>query len=149
MKRMHIHIGVKDLDEGVKFYSALFNTEPAKLKSDYAKWMLDDPRINFAISTNVLETGVNHLGLQVDEEHEMQDIRDRIQAAGIPTFSEGETTCCYAESDKSWVRDPAGVPWEAYRTMADANVFFDASQTTAEEIDPSSNKPSSGCCVPG
>ena len=124
MKRMHVHIGVERLDQSIKFYSALFDAAPAKIKTDYAKWMLDDPRLNFAISTRAGATGVNHLGLQVDEEAEMEELRERLQRADMSVLAEVETVCCYARSDKSWVTDPSGVAWETYRTMADARAYY-------------------------
>jgi catechol 2,3-dioxygenase-like lactoylglutathione lyase family enzyme len=123
MKRMHIHVGVKNLDESVRFYNALFGAEPAKLKPDYAKWMLDDPRLNFAISTRSARTGLDHLGLQVDDADELNALRDHMSAANIATHSNGETTCCYAKSEKSWVEDPNGIAWEAYHTMQDAQIY--------------------------
>lgn len=123
MKRMHIHIGVENLQQSITFYSALFGAEPMKTKTDYAKWMLDDPRINFAISTRIAKVGVDHLGLQVDEESELQELRERLKSADMSIFGEGETVCCYAHSDKSWVEDPSGISWEAYKTMADAKLF--------------------------
>src|SRR5690554_3433279 len=123
MKRMHIHVGVDNIDQAVSFYSALFGAQPDKLKPDYAKWMLDDPRINFAISTRSGKTGLDHLGIQVDDEAELSELRKRISQAEIDVFDEGETVCCYAESDKSWVQDPAGIAWEAYQTMGDAQLF--------------------------
>ncbi len=123
MKTLHIHIGVEQLDEAIQFYSKLFGAEPVKRKPDYAKWMLDDPRINLAISTRASTKGVNHLGIQVDEEQELNDIRQLFKAKNLPVTQEGETLCCYAKSDKSWVLDPAGIPWEVYRTMEDAEVF--------------------------
>ena len=123
MKTLHIHIGVEQLDEAIQFYSKLFGAEPVKRKPDYAKWMLDDPRINLAISTRASTKGVNHLGIQVDEEQELNDIRQLFKAKNLPVTKEGETQCCYAKSDKSWVLDPAGIPWEVYRTMEDAEVF--------------------------
>ncbi len=116
MKRMHIHVGVDNLEQSIGFYSALFGADPVKTKSDYAKWMLDDPRINFAISTKV-EKGVDHLGLQVDDDSELQVLRKRLKNAELSLFDEGETTCCYARSDKSWVKDPSDIAWEAYKTM--------------------------------
>ena len=122
MNRMHIHVGVDDLDQGIAFYSALFGAEPSKVKEDYAKWMLEDPRINFAISTHV-KNGVDHLGLQVDSAEELAAVRARIEAADMTTFDEGETVCCYARAEKTWVKDTAGVPWEAYHTMEDAELF--------------------------
>ncbi|WP_419757532.1 ArsI/CadI family heavy metal resistance metalloenzyme [Acidisoma sp.] len=126
MKRLHVHVGVKDLSDSVRFYSALFGAEPVKLKSDYAKWMLDDPRVNFAISTRAERTGVDHMGIQVDDEEELATLRERMSQANISTHSDGETTCCYARSEKSWVEDPSGVAWEAYHTMADAQVYHGA-----------------------
>ncbi len=135
MKRLHIHVGVENLDQSVRFYSALFGTEPIKQKPDYAKWMLDNPHVNFAISTRA-ETGVNHLGIQVDEESELSELRERMKKADLAVVDEGETVCCYARSEKSWVHDPAGIPWETYRTMEDAEIFKAA-------------KPQdSGCCAP-
>ena len=124
MKRMHIHIGVEHLDQGIKFYSALFDQAPDKTKTDYAKWMLEDPRLNFAISTRAGNTGVNHLGLQVDDEKELEDLREQLKRADMSLFDEGETVCCYARSDKSWVADPAGVAWETYRVMGDAQAYM-------------------------
>lgn len=125
MKRFHIHIGVDRLDEAIRFYSALFGAEPVKVKSDYAKWMLDDPRVNFAISTRAKRTGVDHLGIQVEEESELDELRRRVESADMKVLEQGATTCCYAKSDKSWVQDPVGIPWEAYRTMEDAQFFSD------------------------
>lgn len=136
MKRLHIHIGVNNIEEGIRFYTALFNAEPAKIKADYAKWMLDDPRLNFAISTRT-KTGVDHLGIQVDEAHELEALRERLKAADMSTFDEGETVCCYARSDKSWITDPAGVAWEAYNTMEDVQLFSEK-----ESLHESS------CCTP-
>ena len=138
MKRFHIHVGVKDLTKSVQFYSTLFGQEPAKLKNDYAKWMLEDPRINFAISTLGSEKGVDHLGIQVDENSELEEITLRLKKADLDLYNEGETTCCYAESKKAWVEDPSGIPWEAYHTMNDVEVFG--------EVKPSRNE--SACCSP-
>jgi len=123
MKRMHIHVGVENLDQAVGFYSALFGAAPSKIKSDYANWLLDDPRVNFAISTRAGKHGVDHLGLQVETEAELEDVRQRLHQADLAIFDEGETLCCYARSDKSWVADPAGIPWEAYRTMEHVQLF--------------------------
>lgn len=137
MKRMHIHVGVKDIAEGVKFYSALFGAEPSKQMTDYAKWMLDDPRLNFAISTRSGKQGVDHLGFQVDDDTELNAMREQLRAADIAMFDEGETVCCYAESDKSWLQDPAGIAWETYQNMGDAELF------SAKNTDSNS-----ACCVP-
>ncbi len=136
MKRMHIHVGVEKLDDSIKFYRALFGAEPVKIKGDYAKWMLEDPRINFAISTRA-KRGVDHLGLQVDEGHELDALRERLKKADMSLFDEGETVCCYARSNKSWVTDPADIAWEAYQTMEDVQLFSDA--TVPEEA---------ACCTP-
>lgn len=138
MKRMHIHVGVDDLDRGIRFYSALFGAEPVKIRPDYAKWMLDDPGINFAISTRAASGGVDHLGLQADGESELDELRERLARAGMAVFDEGETVCCYARSDKTWVQDPAGIPWEVYRTMAEAEVYAEAEQAAGEQA----------CCTP-
>jgi predicted enzyme related to lactoylglutathione lyase len=124
MTRLHVHVSVEDLEQSVGFYSALFGAQPTKLKSDYAKWMLDDPNVNFAISKQGNKPGVNHLGIQAESEEEMRRIRERISQTGAKAFDEGETTCCYAESDKSWVLDPGGVAWETYHTMADAQTYY-------------------------
>ena len=138
MKRLHIHIGVERLDEAIQFYNQLLGTKPVKQKPDYAKWLVDDPRINLAISTRASTNGVDHLGIQVDEDHELTNIRKQLNAGNIPATEEGETLCCYAKSDKTWIMDPSGVAWEAYRTMEDADIF----STRAPESD-------SSCCGPG
>ncbi len=123
MKRLHIHVGVEKLNDGIQFYSALFGAQPVKTKTDYAKWMLDDPRVNFAISTRASKKGVDHLGIQVEEDGELAEIRARLKSADLSIVDEGETVCCYAKSEKSWVQDPAGIAWEAYKTMEDADIF--------------------------
>ncbi len=122
MKRMHLHIGVEDLDESIRFYTALFGAAPIKTKPDYAKWLLDDPRVNFAISTRA-KKGVDHLGIQVDADTELAEVQERLKAKDIPLTDEGETICCYARSEKSWIQDPSGIAWEAYRTMEDVQLF--------------------------
>lgn len=148
MNRMHIHVGVEDLNQSIKFYSALFGAEPAKIKEDYAKWMVEDPRINFAISTRSGKKGLNHLGLQVDESSELDAIRTRLKNADMSLFDEGETVCCYAKSEKSWVEDPAGIAWEAYQTMADAQLFSQ-SEAAETKVELASLEQSSGsCCAP-
>lgn len=131
MKRMHIHVGVEHLDQSIKFYSALFGAQPSKTEVDYAKWMLDDPSLNFAISTRVEQKGVNHFGIQVEQDSELDELRERLKSADLSLFDEGETVCCYARSDKSWVEDPSGIAWEAYKTMGEAR-FFGAADEPAE-----------------
>ncbi len=146
MKRFHMHVGVKDLDQSIQFYSILFGQKPTKQKEDYAKWMLEDPRINFAISTRVGENGVDHLGIQVDEESELTEITDRLKKAELGVYGEGETTCCYAESKKAWVQDPSGIAWEAYRTMGDAEVFNEKSETDEDSSCCSPDDAENSCC---
>ena len=137
MRRMHIHVGVSNLDQAIDFYSALFGAQPAKTKSDYAKWMLEDPRMNFAISTREGPAGLNHLGLQVDDSEELTELRSRLETADMSLFDEGETLCCYARSEKTWVEDPAGIAWEAFNTMEDVQ-FFDRKE----------DSPGGACCQP-
>lgn len=136
MKRFHIHVGVKNLENSIAFYSTLFGEKPSKIKDDYAKWMLEDPKINFAISTRMLKEGVDHLGIQVEESDDLIDIKNRLKNADLGVYAEGETTCCYAESDKAWVKDPSGIAWEAYHTMNDVEIFSEL------------KKESSACCAP-
>jgi catechol 2,3-dioxygenase-like lactoylglutathione lyase family enzyme len=140
MKRFHIHVGVKDLEKSIQFYSTLFGQKPTKLKEDYAKWMIEDPRLNFAISTRVRGEGVDHLGIQVEDNSELEQITERLKNADLAIYDEGETTCCYAESKKAWVQDPTGIAWEAYKTMGDTEIF--SSKTETSEIEESQ------CCVP-
>ena len=133
MQRLHLHLGVKNLSESINFYKNLFKSEPTKLKEDYAQWVLDDPKINFAISTRVKTLGVDHLGIQVDKVEELNDIRNSLDKADISTHSDGEVTCCYAKSEKSWVNDPNGVAWEAYHTMEDAEIYRIDDTTSTKE----------------
>lgn len=144
MKRFHIHVGVKDINHSIQFYSTLFGQQPTKLKEDYAKWMLEDPKINFAISTRSKE-GVDHLGIQVEEGTELAEITERLKNADLGVYGEGQTTCCYAESNKAWVKDPSGIAWEAYQTMADAQVFSEK-PSAAACCAPKTEKAKSGCC---
>jgi catechol 2,3-dioxygenase-like lactoylglutathione lyase family enzyme len=123
MKRFHVHLHVDDLDRSIAFYARLFAAEPVRVESDYAKWMLDDPRINFAISTRSGERGVDHLGFQVDDEAELAELKARARAADMALLDEGATTCCYARSEKHWVTDPQGVAWEHFHTLGDIPVF--------------------------
>src|SRR5689334_17519666 len=114
MKRMHVHVSVEDLDKSIGFYSALFAAQPAVVKPDYAKWMLDDPRVNFAISTRGRQPGLDHLGIQVESQDELQEVYGRLRAAGGDIIEQGQTACCYAQSEKSWIDDPAGISWETF-----------------------------------
>jgi catechol 2,3-dioxygenase-like lactoylglutathione lyase family enzyme len=123
MKRLHVHVSVADLDESVRFYSTLFAAEPSVRKDDYAKWMLDDPRVNFAISRRDKVTGIRHLGIQVDTPAELSDVFGRLEHAQRPVLNEGKTTCCYAKSEKSWIEDPQGVQWETFLTVGESTVY--------------------------
>lgn len=123
MKRFHVHVHVTDLDASVRFYSTLFAAEPARREADYAKWMLDDPRINFAISSRGGPPGVDHLGFQTDDADELATLKARAQSADLAIADEGQTSCCYARSEKHWVTDPQGVAWEHFHTLADIPTF--------------------------
>jgi hypothetical protein len=123
MKRFHVHVRVKNLEESIAFYNALFNTPPFVVKSDYAKWMLDDPRVNFAISNGHQENGIEHLGFQVENRDELEEVYANMQNAKGKVFEEGECTCCYSKSQKSWITDPQGVDWEAFYTHGTATVY--------------------------
>lgn len=146
MKRFHIHVGVDNLAESVQFYSTLFGAKPSKLKEDYAKWMLEDPKINFAISTRTNTKGVDHLGIQVDESMELSELTERLKKADLKIYGEGEVTCCYAESSKAWVQDPSGIAWEAYHSMNDAEVFSEKPKTEAACCAPAPAAKKSSCC---
>ncbi|MDP2247458.1 MAG: ArsI/CadI family heavy metal resistance metalloenzyme [Nitrosomonadales bacterium] len=138
MKRMHVHISVDDLSQGIQFYNHLFGASPSVEKQDYAKWMLDDPRVSFAISQRGEKTGLNHLGIQVDDDNELDIIKERLEAADLSMLTQEGTTCCYAKSDKHWVQDPSGIAWESYRTLDTAPTF---SAPADEHTD-------SACCAP-
>jgi hypothetical protein len=123
MKRLHLHISVPAIEEAVAFYSTLFDAPPCVVKDDYAKWMLDDPRVNLAISSRARETGVDHVGMQVDSTGELAELATRLKAAGAHTFDQDATTCCYARSDKTWITDPAGVRWETFFTHGESTAY--------------------------
>lgn len=123
MKRLHVHIAVDDLTRSIDFYSTLFSAEPTVLKGDYAKWMLDDPRVNLAISQRGASAGVEHLGIQVETGDELAEVYERLRDADASVLEEGATTCCYAKSEKSWVQDPSGVAWEVFHTTGDSAVY--------------------------
>ena len=141
MKRFHVHAHVRDLEQSIAFYSKLFGAEPMRTESDYAKWMLEDPRINFAISTRGGELGVDHLGFQTDSEEELADLKERARAADMTLLDEGETTCCYARSDKYWLTDPQGIAWEQFHTLGNIPVFSEKKSGVKAE--------SSACCAAG
>ena len=125
MKRMHVHVAVEDLNRSIGFYSALFDAAPSVVRLDYAKWMLDDPRVNFAISTRGRETGLDHLGIQVESETELAEVYARLCKAGGAVIEQGNTICCYAKSEKSWIDDPAGISWETFNTTGESTVYGD------------------------
>jgi lactoylglutathione lyase len=142
MKRFHVHLHVDDLARSVAFYSRLFAAEPARIEADYAKWMLEDPRVNFAISTRGQAAGIDHLGFQVDDASELSELKARAESADMALLDEGQTTCCYSKSEKHWVTDPQGVAWEHFHTLDSIPVFsekgalVDAAAAT------------SACCAP-
>ena len=125
MKRLHVHVGVSDLDRSIFFYSTLFGAAPSVTKPDYAKWMLEDPRVNFAISSGNAHKGVEHLGIQVEDRGELGEVYARLKAADRPVLDEGQTSCCYAKSEKSWIADPDGVVWEAFHTHGETVTYGD------------------------
>lgn len=138
MKRFHVHIHVDDLAKSIGFYSKLFAAEPARVEADYAKWMLDDPRVNFAISTRGNKPGLDHLGFQVDDAAELVELRTQAQAADMALLDEGATSCCYARSEKHWITDPQGIAWEHFHTLGNIPVFNEADQPSE----------AGACCVP-
>jgi catechol-2,3-dioxygenase len=123
MKRLHVHLSVDDLAKSIQFYSTLFAAEPTVTKDDYAKWMLEDPRVNFAISKRGNEPGIRHLGIQVEDRAELADVNSRLQRAEAPILEEGATTCCYAQSEKSWIADPQGIQWETFLTTGESTTY--------------------------
>jgi hypothetical protein len=139
MKRMHIHIAVDDLNKSINFYNTLFAASPSVVKADYAKWMLDDPLVNFAISQRGAKVGLDHIGIQVDSEQELAAIKANLDQAELSTLTQQGTTCCYAKSDKHWVIDPSGIAWETYHTLDSAPTFNDSDAQTSAD---------SACCAP-
>ena len=144
MKRLHVHVGVEDLDQSVRFYSTLFGAEPSVTKPDYAKWMLEDPSVNFAISSGNAHKGIEHLGIQVESQDELREVYGRLRRADRPVLEEGATTCCYAKSEKSWIADPQGVVWETFFTNGEATDYGDSPQLGAL----SANAAEATCCAP-
>lgn len=139
MKRFHVHVNVENIDASILFYTTLFGVEPRVVKPDYAKWMLEDPQVNFAISHRDRKAGVDHLGLQAEDEAELMAIGQRLQAADAVTLAEKATTCCYAHSDKFWAEDPQGVRWESFHTHGEATTYADALKEVSA---------SAACCGP-
>jgi lactoylglutathione lyase len=138
MKRFHVHLHVQDLAQSIGFYSRLFAAEPTRVESDYAKWMLDDPRINFAISTRGAQPGIDHLGFQTDDPTELAELKARAEGADMALLDEGETTCCYARSEKHWVTDPQGIAWEHFHTLGNIPVFREGQPAAG----------AAACCTP-
>ena len=145
MKRLHVHVGVNDLDQSIQFYSTLFAAEPMVVKEDYAKWMLEDPRVNFAISAgDRAAKGIEHLGIQVETGEELKEVYGRLKSAARPVLDEGATTCCYAKSEKSWIADPQGVIWEAFHTTGESTLYGESPALTAI----SEQGRDKACCAP-
>lgn len=156
MKRMHLHVGVEDMDASIAFYSALFATEPAVRKDDYAKWMVEDPRINFAITpTSHTAKGIEHIGIQVENAEELDEVHERLKAAGRPVLEEAATSCCYAQSSKNWIADPDGIIWETFLTTGE-NVAYGnkepvktgMAQLVALETARAGDAKAGSCCAP-
>ena len=144
MMRLHVHVGVDDLGQSIGFYSTLFGAEPTVTKPDYAKWMLEDPRVNFAISSGNPHKGIEHLGIEVETPEELSEVYGRLRQADRPVLEEGATTCCYAKSEKSWIADPQGVVWETFLTTGEAVVYGDNPELSAL----SANAAEANCCAP-
>jgi catechol 2,3-dioxygenase-like lactoylglutathione lyase family enzyme len=143
MMRFHVHVAVDDLAKSIGFYSALFDTQPAVVKSDYAKWMLDDPRVNFAISARGRAPGLDHLGIQAEDKIELNEVYARLRKAGGTIVEQGGTSCCYAKSEKSWIDDPAGIAWETFHTTGENITYGDGSGEREARITGAKT-----CCVP-
>jgi catechol 2,3-dioxygenase-like lactoylglutathione lyase family enzyme len=143
MKRMHVHVSVDDLQQSIAFYSALFAVRPVVVKADYAKWMLDDPRVNFAISARGRPAGLDHLGIQVEDKDELNEVYERLHKAGGTVIEQGQTTCCYAKSEKSWIDDPAGIAWETFLTTGESTDYGDGSGEREARI-----AKTKACCAP-
>ena len=139
MKRFHVHVAVDDLEANIRFYSSVFGTQPTVRKPDYAKWMMEDPRINFAISQRGAKPGVDHLGFQVDSDEELSALREQVANAEIAALDQPDATCCYARSDKYWITDPQGIAWETYHTLGEAEIYGAATKRSEE---------ASACCSP-
>ena len=155
MKRFHAHVHVDDLAQSIAFYSKLFAAAPTRVEADYAKWMLEDPRVNFAISTRGAKPGLDHFGMQTDDAAELAELKARAEAADMALLDEGNTTCCYARSEKHWVTDPQGIAWEHFHTLGDIPVFNEAAPSSAAgacctpaAAAPAPAAPRAACCGP-
>ncbi len=146
MKRFHLHVSVENLDESIRFYSTLFAEEPTVRQSDYAKWMLEDPRMNFAISTHRQPVGVNHLGFQLESDEELRGMQAQLLAADSKLIQEDDQPCCYAKSDKYWVTDPTGIAWETFHTLSSIPVYGEDT-AVFNHGDSTVPKPRE-CCIP-
>jgi hypothetical protein len=142
MKRLHVHIAVDNLEENIRFYSALFQAEPSVCQRDYAKWMLDDPKVNFAISSRGRAAGLDHLGIQVDSGEELEEVNRGLVEAAVPSEAQKQAACCYARSDKYWTVDPSGIPWEAFHSLDAIPMFGEDAAVRLEPVSTSS------CCKP-
>jgi len=148
MKRLHVHVSVDDLPRAIGFYSSLFAAKPSVEKSDYAKWMLEDPRVNFAISTRGRQPGLDHLGIQVETTDELHQVYARLHEAGGIVIEQGETTCCYARSEKSWIDDPAGIAWETFHTTGESTVYGDGTGENRARLAHEEEQAKQSCCAP-
>ena len=143
MKRLHVHVAVPDLEQSIRFYSTLFGAKPTKTESDYAKWMLDDPRVNFAISTRGTKAGLDHLGLQAETDAELEEIGSRLAQADVSVMPQKGAACCYAKSDKYWTLDPQGIAWESFHTLDSAPVFGEDTRASSKPVE----KAKAACCA--
>ena len=154
MKRFHVHVHVADLEASVRFYSTLFGEQPSVIKSDYAKWMLEDPRVNFAITSGASKPQIDHLGLQVESGEDLAVIASRLKAAGESVREQVNATCCYARGDKGWVNDPSGVSWETFHTFGESTVYgndvqprIESAPATESCCAPAAAAPATSCCA--
>lgn len=150
MKRLHIHLAIEDLEQNIEFYSSMFGSKPTVQHDDYAKWMLDDPRVNFAISNRSNQTGLDHLGIQAENDLELQDIKKCLDATQKPIEAQEKTACCYSESDKYWLTDPQGIAWESFHSLSEIPTFNDQKEDVKDTLSscctPPKNESKSSCC---
>lgn len=148
VKRFHVHVSVSDLSASIRFYSSIFGAEPSVLKPDYAKWLLEDPRVNFAISTHRQPVGVNHLGFQVDSDQDLRDMQAQLRAADSRMLEENEQPCCYAKSDKYWVTDPSGIAWETFHTLGSIPIYGEDTAVFNHGTSTVPGEAKAACCTP-